>query len=438
MKENQEYEKIELRSNEVQEILSRPPKWIVRWGITIIFLVIAILILGSWVFKYPTIITADIVLTTENPPAPIVAKTSGKIQNLFVKDKKKVIKNEVIGVLENPADYLSIDELTQKLEIFEKEFKQGEQVILQPVDMLGEIQPYFATFFKYIQDYNKTLSLDYYLKKIALYKQELKKFDSYLENLRKQNEILFEEMKLERNQFNRDSILYTKELMSESDYEQSKANLLSMKYSYEQNKLFITNTEIQIESLNQSILELELQEEKQISEQVNLIWESYHNLISSIDSWRHKYVLISPTNGVVTFNEFWNENQTVKLGETVVTVIPEDEGEIIGKVKLDFQGAGKVKVGQQANIQFANYPYMEFGMIKGEVRSISLAPNNNFYSLEIYLPNGLTTFYDVDLDFKQEMKGKAEIITEDIRLIERIIRPLRLVLNKNTKFGDKK
>ena len=55
-------EKIELRSEEVQEILGTPPRWIVRWGITIILLVVIILFAGSYLFKYPDIIFANVVL----------------------------------------------------------------------------------------------------------------------------------------------------------------------------------------------------------------------------------------------------------------------------------------------------------------------------------------------------------------------------------------
>ncbi|MGM0408037.1 MAG: HlyD family efflux transporter periplasmic adaptor subunit, partial [Bacteroidota bacterium] len=179
-----------------------------------------------------------------------------------------------------------------------------------------------------------------------------------------------------------------------------------------------------------------LQKNQQLSDYQSLIWESFKNLQAAIDSWKYQYILVSPTDGKVTFNQFWNENQSVKSGETVMTIIPENEGEIIGKLQLTYQGAGKVKVGQQANIQFANYPYMEFGMVKGVVKSISLAPDNNFYTAELELPQGLTTFYGMELDFKQQMVGKAEIITEDIRLLERIVRPLRYILKKNTNLGD--
>ncbi len=433
----QSLEKIELRSNEVQEVLSRPPKWIVRWGITVVFFVVIVIVVGSWFFKYPDIVTADIVLTTENPPAPVLAKTTGKIQNLFVSDNDLVSKNQVVGVIENPGNYESVESLAKNLEKFKSNFKSGEIINLSyKTYILGEIQVNYASFYKHIDEYNKTIKLDYHQRKIELYKKELNKYELYLANLKVQNGILKEGYQLTRKQFNRDSVLSTQNLLSESDFEKSKSELLSKLYNLEQNNLSITNTDIQAEQLNQSILELELQQEKQISDQLIFIWESYENLLSAIDTWKHHYVLIAPTNGVVTFNQFWNENQTVKSGETVLTVIPKDEGEMIGKVQLTFQGAGKVKEGQLANIQFANYPYMEFGMVKGIIRSISLAPNNNYYTAEIELPKGLSTFYGVDLEFKQEMQGTAEIITEDIRLLEKIIRPLRYILNRNTKFGD--
>ena len=434
---DQSIEKIELRSDEVQEILSRPPKWIVRWGITIVFLVVAIIIVGSWFFKYPDIVSAEITLTTENPPAPVLAKTTGKIQNLFVSDKDLVKKNSVVGVIENPGSYESVNFLSKNLDKFKETFKHGEIYNLSKnTYILGEIQTYYSNFYKNIDEYNKTIKLNYHYRKIELSNKELKKYDHYLKSLKSQAGIVEEEFQLIKKQYNRDSILFNQELLSQSEFEKSKSALLSKLYNFEQSKMSITNTEIQIGNLNQNILELKLQCEKQTSDQIIYIQESYENLITAIDTWKHRYVLIAPTTGIITFSNYWNENQTVKSGETVLTVIPNHEGEYIGKVHLTFQGAGKVKEGQFANIQFANYPYMEFGMVKGIIKSISLVPNNNYYTAEIVFPEGLKTFYGFDLDFKQEMKGTAEIITEDMRLLERIIRPLRHILNKNTNLGD--
>jgi HlyD family secretion protein len=427
-----EEKNIELRSNEVQEILSRPPRWIVRWGITIILAIVLIIVLGSWFFKYPDIISANIVLTTENPPAPVVAKISGKIQNLFVIDQQEVDKHQVLAVIENPAIYEDLNNLIEKTKQFDSGSKLNDDLINLPENLnLGSIQSYYADFLKNRGEYRKFMQMNYHQKKINLLKNEIAHYKKYEANLNVQNDLQLKEYELMAKQFKRDSVMHTQQLMSDSEFEKSKSALLSKQFSYEQSNISITNVQIQIQNIEQSIAELELQEEKQMSDKNITIKQSYDNLMAAIESWKYQYVLIAPTNGKVTFNRIWNENQHIKSGETVMTIIPENEGEIIGKVQLSFQGAGKVKSGQEVNIRFDNYPYMEFGMVKGIVKSISLAPDNNFYTAEITLPNGLITFYNEKLDFKQEMQGTAEIITEDFRLLQRIIRPLRFAALKN-------
>jgi hypothetical protein len=88
----------------------------------------------------------------------------------------------------------------------------------------------------------------------------------------------------------------------------------------------------------------------------------------------------------------------------------------------------KVKSGQQVYIRPDNYPYQEFGMLAGTVQSISLVPRNDSYAIEVQLPRGLRTNFDRPLDFRQEMQGSAEIITEELRLLERIFYQIRRIL----------
>ncbi len=65
------------------------------------------------------------------------------------------------------------------------------------------------------------------------------------------------------------------------------------------------------------------------------------------------------------------------------------------------------------------YPYQEYGQIESRVDAISLVPRENMYTVETQLPNPLKTSFNKTLNFDQEMQGKAEIVTEDLRLIER-------------------
>ena len=100
----------------------------------------------------------------------------------------------------------------------------------------------------------------------------------------------------------------------------------------------------------------------------------------------------------------------------------------MGKALLPVARSGKIKKGQRANIYLVNYPDEEFGIVRGVVENISLLPVDNHYTVEITLPNGLQTSYKKTLPFSQEMTANVEIITEDLRLLERIFLPIRRLL----------
>jgi multidrug resistance efflux pump len=113
---------IEIRSEQVQEILGYIPHWIIRSGIGVILIVLLLLFIGSWFFKYPDIISSSISVTTENPPASLVAKTSGKIDLLFVKDKQLVKEGEILAIIENTANHKDVLELKVKLDLMKQFF----------------------------------------------------------------------------------------------------------------------------------------------------------------------------------------------------------------------------------------------------------------------------------------------------------------------------
>ena len=96
---------IEIRSEEVQEILSFVPNWMIRWGNALFLFLIVLLLTLSWFVKYPDIVIAQAVITTAVPPQKEYAKTSGKIDTLFVVDAQKVVVNQPLAIIENTANY---------------------------------------------------------------------------------------------------------------------------------------------------------------------------------------------------------------------------------------------------------------------------------------------------------------------------------------------
>ncbi len=429
-KEKQEAEKIEIRSDEVREILGQVPRWVIRWGTSVIFVVVVILIIGSGLFKYPEIQLSTIILTTKNPPAKLIAKTDGKIVSLFAEDKQKVMAGDHIVLIESAANYRHVIEIEEQLKDFRINIENEKYLDFSKNYTLGEIQLYLASFQKSYQDYLKFINLNYHQKKIQGIRQELGKYDVFYTRLNEQSAVLKRELALTGKQFARDSTLFGQGVISSSDYEGSESNLLKKDYAYRNTHTELAAARIEIEKLNQKIVDMELDYANKKSEKQHILFETFDRLIAEIDIWKQKYLLITPVEGMVTFNKFWSENQNVSEGEAVLTVLPLTTGDIVGKINLSVQGAGKVKCGQKVNIKFTSYPHMEFGMVRGEVTSISLVPEKNFYAAEVKLTNGMVTNYGYKIDFQQEMPGMAEIITDDMSLLRRIFNPAKSLIRR--------
>ena len=139
-----------------------------------------------------------------------------------------------------------------------------------------------------------------------------------------------------------------------------------------------------------------------------------------------KYLFSSNINGTVYFLNNWENNVTVNQGDLVFTIVPENNTDFIAKLKTPAKNSGKIKIEQTVNLSLESYPDEEFGILKGRITSISLIPDKDgLYLIDVLLPSELITSYDKKIVFQQEMRAAAEIITEDLRLIERFFYRLR-------------
>jgi len=159
--------------------------------------------------------------------------------------------------------------------------------------------------------------------------------------------------------------------------------------------------------------------------------QTFNQLKKAIKDWESQYLLQSNMDGKVAFLNYWDINQTVNQGDLIFTIIPSENSSFIAKLKTPAQNSGKIKKGQRVNIKIENYPDTEFGVLKGTINNISLIPDaEGLYLVKVNLPKTLITSYNKTLDFRQEMRGSAEIITEDLRLIERFFYQFREVLKR--------
>lgn len=428
--------KIELRSDDFQEIVGRTPSWMVRYGIMAITLSVVVLLVGSYFFKYPDIINSRIEIITENPPVSIIARADGKLQDLVVDDNELVQPGQLLASIESSANTIDIQNLSRILSPFVNDknllLDSRSKIYIDSSYRLGDIQSSFLGFKTAVNEYHYFFDLNYYPQKIESLEEEIKQHKVHYNRVYRQRNLLEEEFQLAKNQFRRDSGLHSNGLISDVEFEKSRSVIIKKKYDFEDVRTKLSDSKIRMSVLDQEILDLKLKYSESKKDLELRLIESFDKLLAEIAAYEQKYILRSPIKGRMSFNKIWSNNQFLRENETVFTIVPEEQTKIIGKLELPVKNSGKVKPGQRVNIKLENYPHLEYGMVMGQVERISSVPENNFYTLEVSFPNGLTTNYNRKLPFSQKMQGSAEIITENISLLKQIVNPFKSLIKKQT------
>ncbi len=419
-----------LYSEPVREIMGKPPKLILRWGATIMILVFILFVLFAWLIKYPDTIPAPIEITTENPPVTLVSKITGHINSLYVKEKEKVAAGQLVAVMETTASVSEMELLKQILDTIKKPELLSYK-ILPLFSSLGELQASYGVFLKNLSDLNSFVTNDFYGNKIISLNDEINGIQEYIRRLVAKERLYSENQRIEAKKFKRDSSLFAGSVLAESDIERSRQALLRVNMELQQVRLDHSSKTIELAEKRQTLQDYRITGNDEKDKRVSVLRESFLNLKAQLNLWENTYLLVSPVEGIVSFTKFWSANQSVVKDEPVVSIVPVVTGKFLGRINLKMQRSGKVKTGQPVNIKLSGYPYLEYGMVRGKVKSISLVPAGDFYIIEIELPEGLSTLYGNKLEFTQNMQGTAEIITENIRLLQKLINPFRYMVTKN-------
>lgn len=416
-------------SDEVQEIMGRIPGRVVRWGISVIFSIFVILLGVAYFFKYPEIVTSSIVLTTTNPPTELIARSTGKVEHILVENGQSVLPNELIAVLFSTADYRSVLQLEKVLSdsLFSLSTERG--YFENRTNLLGELQPHYTALEKTCKSYSHYMQTGAIPQQKIQIEQQIKMLYAGLRAQEKQLEILQRDLRFERNNQKRDSVLFHSHALTEADYDASVQKLLQKELSVTSQQSSIISTKNDILSQEKQLTDLTIQYDNEQNEFQLQFEEQRTQLLAEIRLWKDKYILNAPIAGKITFTKYWAENQNITIEDRLATIVPEDSTQIIGRITIPSSGLGKVEVGQQVNVKLNGFPYMEYGLLKGRLISISSVPETINqeeigYIGEVAFPQGMVSSYKNKFRFIQQMDGTAEIITKDTRLIERFVQPI--------------
>ena len=427
---------IELRSEDVQDVMGNMPPVILRWGISMIALVVLLLLIGCFIFKYPDKVSGKIILTTEVPPANILARATGKIDKVYVVNNQLVKAGVTLGVIQNPARTSDIQLLKNRLKYWDSD-RPNAMVARKLLDNkpleLGSVQLAYTNFQEALTTYLRFQSMQYHPRKLHLQERKVSELEVNLDEMKHRSVLLQQQVESAQEIWKRDSVLNRKGLMSNEDYELSKNKMLQSQQEFSALLSEIKLAEMDINTSEGSLLDIRKDYVDNESIYLLQLRTATEQLQTELNSWERNFLLISPIDGTVNLMGYWSNNQNVEIGEIVFSVVPTVQTLPVCKMLLPSQGSGKVHVGQVANVRLNNFPDQEFGYLEGRVEHISDTPDpNGMYVVEIRFPKGLVTNYGIQLPISRQMQGNADIITEDIRLIVRFFNPIKMLLLKYT------
>lgn len=415
---------VEVRSEEVQEVLSHIPSWMVRWGITLIFVLILLVISLSWFIKYPDLIQGQVVLTSEQPPSRLVSQTNGYIEKLFIENDTKVNKGKIVAEIKNPINKASIDSLNVYINNSKIEIQQ-----LQGLSDLGLLQNEVNTLLNNLIEYRDLITNNYHESSIQNLSDQAE-YNNRLAWITKQElDLLKIEIANAKDKFEADSILYGKGVIAKHTFYQNQSEYLAKRQQMINAKKVYVQHRINSANYDKQKIDIQKDYEDKKRQLETAIQNSKNTIKTSITNWKQSFVYTAPIGGKLTYLSNLSEQQYIKSGQALFAIIPSEE-EIIGIVRIADQAFGKVQLNQKVRMKFNNFPFQEFGQLVGKVSEISKIPSEQGYFVKVRLEDGLETTYNKKIDYKPEMRGVAEVVTEDLRLIERIFNNFRKALDK--------
>ncbi len=418
---------LEIRSESIQEIIGTNPPFMVRWGITFIFITCVILISLCWIIKYPDTIQSQITIKTTITPKPIVNKIDGKVVKLFVKDGQFVQKNEELAFMESRAKIEDIKLLEKHTYTVDSLVLNNNWDAIKTIDFIqfnrfGEIQGAFENFFISYQTLKAYWEGRIMLGKQNIIKNELGALSKLNKNLSDQEREFEQDVKIAEDEYKTNLNLFFEGVISLLDLKNCQSKFIAKKMQLKQlQSSIINNTSSEISTSKQLVdISDNLEQEK-----LNFI-KVLNLLKNEIANWKNNYILTAPESGKVMFSASVEEYQLYDRNKELFYIMPTDI-RYIGEIFIDQYNLGKLENGQKIVIKLKSYPYEEYGVLTGKIENISEVDVNKQYLIKVNLDNGLVTNTGKILKFRYGMVGNASIITKEMKVIDKLIYKLKKI-----------
>lgn len=407
----------ETHSEDLREIIGKPPSWLLKRGITTVLLIIFMIFGLSALIKYPEVLSNSMVITTSNAPKVIINKTPGNLTEIKIREGDEVEAGDALAYLESTANH---DQVLQLLQTF-KEIRYGPELdtkklkkLTSPRNVhLGELQSDYQKFYQAYLTYLSVKEGGVSLKRRKILEQEIFNIQQQGVQATKAYELQTKEIELAKQEFERYKALAEQKVISPMEFQAKEALLLSKLQLLPYSENNILNIKGSYLSRSKELAELD----NQIEEERMKFFQAINSFVSEIENWKQKYVLSTQSKGKVIFASNLQVNQYVLQNEVVFYVHSEDS-QYFGEMHLPQRDLGKIKEGQNVLIKVRSYPFEEYGYLNGKIKRISAIPlRDSFFLSRVEIKR---TPSDSLIRLRPGTLADADVVTDDQTILFRI------------------
>lgn len=415
-----EKDQIVLKSEPMNEMLSHPPSWIVRSGNGLFLLVLFIVLGLAWIIEYPDEIAGEVSVTTSSPPIELSNQAYVQLKEISVHDKETVKKGQILVGFDNKANTSDVE--TAKEYIASTKVWDFENLGILPLIgtnlQLGTYQESWLSLSNQLINWNELQSSNLLKVKISSLEREIE-YRQRLQSISGRKIKLTErDYALIQEEVAASERLASENVISKQNLNEEKKAASQALQSVENHKEQYVQNLIQINSLKKELIQLKHeveQEEQQLLSQLKI---SIAKLENSFNDWNKNAIWVAPCDGKVLFNAHLQVNKFYAANKASLVIVPKGS-DYIGLAIIPNVGAGKIKKGQAAFIELADFPKTEYGVIEAKVLHITQIAKDGNYEVQLMLPKNFKTSYQKTISMKAEMKGTVKVITKKKRLLER-------------------
>lgn len=432
-------ERRSLPSAEVEEIMGQVPPAMLRYGIAVILALMGVVLALAWFIQYPDRVSGTTVISSENPPLPVVCRVDERISSLTVADSEMVKVGQVLAVLGTAGDPEMVQHWKAHLIHLQNALLPDSLYLLAgmgaPPDpgvpalapAAGELAARWQTWQHLLEKRSR-----YDQERMDALHRRIVEQEDLVRSLRNQLRLLKEESQLVSRDYRRDSVLALSGAIPPIELEGARGRVLRHAMNVEDLRTRMAEVVIRKGEYEQELSDFLSQTEQGMQESMHQLGQAVGQAKGALAEWERTNLLRSPAEGRVSLARDWMPGQEVNAGAVLLHVLPSETGEMMARISLPVRGSGLVAPGAGVRIRLDDFPAMEYGMLEGVIVRVSAIPQEAHLQVDARLTAGLQTTYGTDLPFRGTLLGRAEVTTRSARLLERVIRPLRYLLRHQT------